>query len=183
MAKVSENHGNSGRGIDNLKKLVYNVNVADNHKEITMTHIIYDNVNTNNLSEEELDYLENYAFDDELVNLKVQTEGQIVAIASMGLWNGRKQGYKLGTHMLSDVLTIGNEDYIQLYYDGFNVRKTAHHHDGTNYILFREFKPGLSDASKENFINKVYSGEKIDNATLNRYTRSLKRYVKSIYGF
>jgi hypothetical protein len=148
-----------------------------------MTHIIYDNVNTGNLSEEELDYLENYAFDDELANLKVPTEGQIIAIASMGLWSGRVQGYKLGSRMLSDTLTIGNEDYIQLYYDGFNVRKTAHHHDGTNYILFREFKPGLSDASKENFINKVYSGETIDNATLNRYTRSLKRYIKKVYGW
>ena len=98
---------------------------------------IYDNTNIYDLSEEELDYVENYAFDDELANLKVETEGQIIAIASMGLWNGRKQGYKLGTRMLSDVLTIGNEDNIVLYYDGFNVRKTAHHHDGTNYFEVR----------------------------------------------
>jgi hypothetical protein len=142
---------------------------------------IYDNTNTYDLSEEELDYVENYAFDDELINLKgTFTEQPIIAIADMGLWNGRKQGYRVCSTQLSDILTVGNADNIVLYFDGFNVRKTSHHHDGTNYILFREFRPNVN---QEKFCDMVYNGETIDNKTLNRYTRSLKRYVKSVYGF
>ena len=142
---------------------------------------IYDNTNIYDLSEEELDYVENYAFDDELINLKgTFTEQPIIAIADMGLWNGRRQGYRVCSTQLSDILTIGNEDNIVLYFDGFNVRKTAHHHDGTNYILFREFRPNVN---QDKFCDMVYNGETIDNKTLNRYTRSLKRYVKSVYGF
>lgn len=147
-------------------------------------HTIYnDDIDYSELSAEDMDYYDNDYFNDELINLKVSTEEQIIAIADIGLWNGRKQGYRVCNRLLSECLTVGNKDYNHLYYDGFNVRKTTKHHDGTNYILFREFKPGLSNASKENFINKVYSGETIDNATLNRYTRSLRRYVKEVYGW
>ena len=147
-------------------------------------HTIYnDDIDYSELSAEEMDYYDSDYFNDELINLKVPTEEQIIAIADMGLWNGRRQGYKVCGRLLSECLTVGNEDYNHLYYDGFNTRKTATHHDGTNHILFREFKPGLSDASKENFINKVYSGETIDKATLNRYTRSLRKYVKKVYGW
>ena len=151
---------------------------------IMTVHTIYnDDIDYSELSAEDMDYYDSDYFNDELINLKVPTEEQIIAIADMGLWNGRKQGYRVCNRLLSECLTVGNKDYNHLYYDGFNVRKTTKHPDGTNYILFREFKSGLSDASKENFINKIYSGEPIDNATLNRYTRSLRRYVKKVYGW
>lgn len=147
-----------------------------------MERVIYSSdIDYSNLTEEDIEYLENYAFDDELVSLKVETEGQILAIADMGLWNGRKQGCRLtNTRMLSEIMTIGNEDITTLYYDGHNVRKRATHHDGTNYILFREVKPGVNI---NNLINRIYNGEQVNNSTLNYYTRSLKRYVKKVYGW
>lgn len=147
-----------------------------------MERVIYtSDIDYANLTEEEISDLENYAFDDELTNLKVETEGQILAIADLGLWNGRKQGYYLSKNkMLSDIMTIGNEDITTLYYDGHNVRKTSTHHDGTNHILFREVKPSVNI---DKFVDKIYNGEYISNNTLNYYTRSLKRYVKKIYGW
>lgn len=121
------------------------------------------------------------SFNDTLINLKsVQTEQPIIAIAQLGLWNGNKQGYRVCSRMLSDVLTVGSQDFNHLFYDGYNVRKSSVHHDGTNLILFREFRPNVD---QDKFIDMVYSGKEIDNATLNRYTRSLRRYVKEIYGW
>lgn len=34
-------------------------------------------------------------FYDEQMNLNIPTEGRIIAIADLGLWNGRRTGYKL----------------------------------------------------------------------------------------
>jgi len=35
-------------------------------------------------------------FNDELENLDQELEGRIIAIADLGLWDGRKSGYKIG---------------------------------------------------------------------------------------
>lgn len=122
-----------------------------------------------------------WSFDDEIRNLDVETEGDIIAIASMGLWHGRRLGYKiLDKNNLKEVLCCGNEGFNHLYYDGFNVYKKAIHHDGTNLIMFREVRP---DVNIEKLCDKIYNNEEISNATLNRYTRSLRRYVKKIYGW
>ena len=92
-----------------------------------------------------------------------------------------RTGYKLlNRRNLSEIMSCGNEDYNHLYYDGFNVYKKAIHHDGTNYIMFREVRP---DVNIEKLCDKIYNNEVISRATLNRYTRSLRRYVKKIYGW
>lgn len=122
-----------------------------------------------------------WSYDDELDNLDVVTESNIIAIASMGLWNGRRSGYKiLDKSNLKEILYCGNEDFNHLYYDGFNVYKEAIHHDGTNHIMFREVRP---DVDIEKLCDKIYNNEPISKATLNKYTRSLRRYVKQIYGW
>lgn len=122
-----------------------------------------------------------YSYDEGLRDLNVDTEGEIIAIASMGLWNGRCSGYAiLDKNNLKEILYCGNEDYNHLYYDGFNVYKKASHHDGTNHIMFREVRP---DVDIEKLCDKIYNNEPTSKATLNRYTRSLRRYVKQIYGW
>lgn len=120
-------------------------------------------------------------FDDELNNLNVETEGDIIAVANMGLWYGKRTGYKLlSRRNLNEIMCCGNEDYNHLYYDGFNVYKEAIHHDGTNHIMFREVRP---DVNIEKLCDMIYNNEVISRATLNKYTRSLRRYVKKIYGW
>jgi hypothetical protein len=144
--------------------------------------IIYSN-DYSNYSEEEIEELSEFAFEDELANLKVATDGKIVAIADIGRWNKRYSGYALSeTNLLSQVMTMATGDIYtsKLYYDGHNVRRTDHHHDGNNYILFREIRPNVN---ADKFLNKIYNNEPISNSTLNRYTKSLKRYVKDIYGW
>lgn len=46
--------------------------------------------------------------------------------------------------------------------------------------MFREVRP---DVDIEKLCDKIYNNEPISKATLNRYTRSLRRYVKQIYGW
>lgn len=91
-----------------------------------------------------------WSYNDELLNLNVETEGDIIAIASMGLWNGKCSGYKiLDKNNLKEILYCGNKDFNHLYYDGFNVYKKASHHDSTNHIMFREVRP---DVDIENYV-------------------------------
>ena len=108
----------------------------------------------------------------------------ILAIAKVGTWQGSRPGYKLLTEkLLSNIMYAGNVDgiaYTTLYYDGHNVRKEVVHHDGTDHIIFREVRPNVNI---DKLCERIYNGEYISNSTLNYYTRSLKRYVKNIYGW
>ena len=146
----------------------------------TSNRIIY----TNDPSLIDVEEKDEYWFDDEVLNLNKTTEGMILVITDVGTWRGNFQGYKLLTEkLLSDIMYAGNADnmsYTTLYYDGHNVRKKVVHHDGTNHIIFREVRPYVNI---DKLCERIYNGEYISNSTLNYYTRSLKRYVKNIYGW
>lgn len=119
-------------------------------------------------------------FDDEYVNLNKKLDGRILVIADLGLWNGRKQGYKiLGTN-LHDILYSGTYDYTEWYGDGHNIRCTTHHHDGTNHYLYRVIR---EDRNIDNLLNAIYNGEEITSSKLNYYTKSLYKDVANVYGW
>jgi hypothetical protein len=119
-------------------------------------------------------------FGDEESNLYKQLDGRILAIADMGLWNGRRSGYKiLGTN-LNEVLTTGiGCDEKEVYCDAYNVYAEGYHHDGRNYVEFREIR---EDKDIEPLLNKLYSNEPVSRAEIRRYTKSLRPYIKQVYG-
>lgn len=116
--------------------------------------------------------------DDERINLDVPTNGRILAIADLGLWNGRKQGYMILKENVNSIFNIG-EDYSEYYSDGYNIKATLIHHDGTNYIEYREIR---EDRNINNLLIAIFNGEKISRKKLNYYTRSLLPYVSKAYG-
>ena len=116
--------------------------------------------------------------DDERMNLDVPTNGRILAIADLGLWNGRKQGYRILKENVNSIFNIG-EDYSEYYSDGYNIKATLTHHDGTNYIEYREIR---EDRNINNLLIAIFNGEKISRKKLNYYTRSLLPYVSKAYG-
>lgn len=65
------------------------------------------------------------------------------------------------------------------YGDTYNIRGTMHHHDGTNYILYRVAK---DEDTAQRIADKIYDGE-IDEAQFRRMTRSLYPYVAVVYGW
>ena len=119
-------------------------------------------------------------FDDERLNLNKKLDGRILCIADMGLWNGRKSGYKILGNNLNEVLTCGiGCDEKEVYCDGRNVLAKGYHHDGRNYVEFREIR---EDRNIENLLDKIYSGQEVTRREINYYTKSLRPYVKEVYG-
>ena len=117
-------------------------------------------------------------FECEQMNLDVALEGKILAIADMGLWNGRTWGYSLLGSNLSNIMTSGNGDSFSIFSDGKDIRKISQHHDGTNYIIYREVREGVNISG---LTVRIYNNETIDRKTLNRYTKSLLPAVVKIY--
>lgn len=121
-----------------------------------------------------------FSYDAEMDNLSKRLDGRIVAIADLGLWNGQRRGYKILSDNLNEVISFGMScDEREVYFDRYNVKATGYHHDGSNSVLFRELK---EDRNIDNFLQKIYNNETISNSTLNYYTKSLRPYIKEVYG-
>lgn len=122
--------------------------------------------------------------DDERANLNVEVGDEIIIIASLGLWNGRRMGYKeLHKTNIRDCLDTGHTcgDYITWYVDERGDLMCENtHHDGTNFYTYRAWKDGISDTRKENFLNKVYHGIATRD-DITRYTRKLGQYIADVY--
>lgn len=114
------------------------------------------------------------------INLDIPLSGDIIAIADLGLWDGRHTGYKELGNKLSDIFQTA-EDMNTYYCDRYNLRSRNAHHDGTNYILYRMFRPGLGYYEKERFTDLLYYGKCTDRE-LRRYTVSLRPEIEKIYG-
>jgi hypothetical protein len=121
-------------------------------------------------------------FEDEQYNLNREVDGRILVIADLGLWNGRKDGYKiLGTN-IKEIFNINPRgfDYAEFYGDGYNIRATEHHHDGTNHYLYRVIR---ENRNIDNLLDAIYNGEEITSSKLNYYTKSLYKDVANVYGW
>lgn len=116
---------------------------------------------------------------DERWNLNVETDGRILVIADLGLWNGRRQGYKILNRNVSSILS-DDAEYVEWYGDGHNIKATAAHHDGTNYYEYRVIR---EDRNINNLLDEIYRGKEITRKKLNYYTKSLYPYVAKVYGW
>ena len=119
-------------------------------------------------------------FQDELVNLNIKTDNKIIAIANLGLWNGRKKGYKILDNNVNSILNSFGCDHIEIYADKYNIKFKGIHHDGRNYIEFREIREGVNI---DNLLNDIYSSKEISRQKLNYYTKSIRHYVADVYGW
>ena len=129
-----------------------------------------------------LEYIDKtlYAYlKDERMNLDVPTDGRILVIADLGLWYGRRQGYKILNGNVKNILS-NDADYVEWYSDGYNINATAAHHDGTNFYEYRVIR---EDRNIQNLLDAIYHGEEITRKKLNYYTKSLEPYVAKVYGW
>ena len=132
-----------------------------------------------NVMQEIYDHIDTY-FDDEKSNLFKILDGRILCIADIGLWDGRRSGYKILGNNLNEVLTTGiGCDEKEVYCDAYNVYAQGYHHDGRNYVEFREIR---EDRNIENLIDKIHSEQGATRREINYYTKSLRPYIKEIYG-
>lgn len=154
-----------------------------------MKHTIWSNMNLDlddwrddlleeypDCSEDELYHImwdtNQYYLDDERANLHKTVEGVIVVIADLGLWNGRRPGFKvIESGNIADILYDEACDYCDWYADDEDIRFTGHHHDGTNHYLYRVFKGNPDD------LYDMTPDEMIQATT------SLRPHVAAIYGW
>lgn len=164
------------------KRIIFsNMDIFKDKEELAIEYAINNEIDFDTLKEEDkMDicqiYNESWFYTEEY-NLQKEIN-PILVIADLGLWNGRKQGYKIiQSGNIADILKNHN-DYFEVYSDGYNVKCTDYHHDGTNYYMYREIR---NMDNIQNLLDKIYNGEEITNSTLNRYTKSILSYVKEIY--
>lgn len=123
-------------------------------------------------------------FDSEKENLDLNIATDILAVASLGLWNGRRRGYRTLGNNLAEVFRVWNScEDIKLYVEDRDVKGIGRHHDGTNYVTFRAWKKNISEAKKEELLKELYYGEDNADVLIKKYTRSIAKDVASIYGW
>ena len=151
-------------------------------KEVRVTREEYEKTITEEDVDNECNFMESTWFDDERGNLdSVDEGGGLIAVADLGRWNGRFSGYK-EVKNLADVL-YSDCDYERVYVDSNgDLRKEESHHDGSNSILYRYWKDGLTDEQKENFMSKIYNGE-CTQKDITRYTRKAGIGIANAFGW
>ena len=121
--------------------------------------------------------------DDERSNLDIQLSRPILVVGDLGLWNGRRMGYKeIQSGNIRDCL-YSDTDYVTWFVDrNGDFRCDAIHHDGTNHYLYRVYKDGVSETQIDNLKEKIYYG-KATRADIVRVTRRLGDDIAKVYGF
>ena len=129
---------------------------------------------------------DNYIYlDDERSNFEsVFLPEPILCYADLGRWNGRVSGYREVNTLEKTLYAAVNDcSYLKWYVDGNgNLRGEECHHDGTNYYLYRMWKPGLSEAQRDNLKYKIYCGEASEQDVF-KYTVRLGDAIGKIYGW
>lgn len=123
--------------------------------------------------------------DDERMNLDIDILQPIIAIADLGLWNGRFSGYKeLNSCNIKDCLNgFDSCEYHEWYVDDHgDLRCEAAHHDGTNYILYRAYRDNISDEQIEEFLGKIYDGS-VTQDDIDAVTHGLGNEIAKVYGW
>lgn len=140
-------------------------------------HVIYNDRETCCSDNESCDCNEIW-FYDESRNLDKIIETEIIAIALVGRWNGQFSGYKMIGDNLKNILNLSTEHNV-VFSDGRNIRSVGFHHDGVNYILYRQIKPNVDPTQLQ---NKIYN-DTVTWQDVLRYTTSIAPEINKIYGW
>lgn len=126
----------------------------------------------------------NYSYlEDERVNFGSIDIGnnEILAIADLGLWDGRRKGYKL-FNSLSDVLYNDSScDSVEWFIERNTLKAVMYHHDGTNYIEYYLITKE-DTLAKENLLRDIYMNKEIHQSRIYRNCKSVGKLIKNFYG-
>lgn len=159
-----------------MKKHLIYTNDYSYYKDIAIESLQEDNTE---LTQENI-YNESYFLmdvylQDEKCNLDYNVD--IIAIADIGLWNGRVKGYKLLKN-LNQIFDVA-EDYNEYYVEGVTLKADCIHHDGVNHINF--YVINLNKNGVQDFLDDIYYQREISKSRFYKYCKSAGKLVKQIY--
>ncbi len=125
---------------------------------------------------------------DEINNLNTELYKQqktndidIIIVADLGLWHGRKKRVKIINHTDMSELFRHGEDDMTVYGDGKNLCVKANHHDGTNHYTLRQIIPGRKENAE--LLYTCIANTELFQSLLEKYTQSLWPIAASCYGW
>lgn len=131
--------------------------------------------------------------DDDLDILAWETKSiaqsdTLIAIAELGLWNGKRIAYKeiRNADNLRQVIAQTNNNSelgkVILNENG-DIAYSLSHHDGTNHIVLRERRKNVSEANWEKMLNAIYEQDALEAEELiAKYTKKSGKYIKHYLG-
>lgn len=137
----------------------------------------------NQMSYEDANELNEIYLNDERANLDIETNQMIICIGDIGLWNGRRSGYKLLGNNVKNILQphmdCTSENH--WYDDGKDICHDEAHHDGTCYYKYRLLK-GATREEQEYNAEKLFS-KPLTSQRVGKFTTSLRPLVSNVYGW
>ena len=150
-------------------------------KNVILTREDYAKSITEEMLYNECQFMNDTWFEDTLRELKGVSSGKVIAIGTIGTWRGNFSGYK-ELKSLEDCLSSSCEDEMLYVDSNGDLRKEESHHDGSNYILYRYWKEGLTEQQKLNFLDKIYRG-KVTSRDITKYTKKCGVDIANTYGW
>lgn len=119
--------------------------------------------------------------DDEVANLNIDC-GDIIAIADLGLWDGRHSAYQMIKRgKVNGIFDIKLYDEYEFYCDQYNVKADIYHHDGVNHVTFYEIRQNKEKSLKK-LCDAIYNQNEVTPKMIHSCTKSLRPYIKKVYG-
>lgn len=127
--------------------------------------------------------INNDYLDCERMNLDIQLNSPILVIADLGLWYGRRSGYKeIRSGNIKDCL-YSDCEYSEWYVDELgDLWCEDIHHDGRNYLLYRVYKDSATDSQIANLKSKIYEGT-ATRRDITNVTKRLGDEIANVYGW
>lgn len=120
---------------------------------------------------------------DERCNLDIQLSTEIFVIADLGLWDGCHLAYgEIKSRNIKDCLYL-NHDYSTWYVDekGDLILEDVHH-DGTNYLRYRAYRPDATEDAIDELKEKIYAGT-VTEEDIQAVTYRLGDEIGKVYGW
>ena len=173
------------------KKVLFTTEITEEDLNVARECLEEDNIELDKREVTENDLWER-ANDDKQIELDdleevlagIGIKGKAVAIADLGLWNGRHRGVKILNDSLDSIFQLleSYDDY-EIYVDDKDLQIIGHHHDGTNYITIRSFKEKITEEQEDDFESLFYTEEGANKYQIGYYTESVRPLIAEYYGF
>lgn len=122
------------------------------------------------------DCFDEYAYDIFVDEHNFVFDEDLIAIADLGLWDGRRPAFMKLSNKFSSFNRIIQGDTFKINIENNDIVITDYHHDGTNYSVIRVWKSEINDDDKNEMLNNYINTG--DTQKLYESTNSISKYFE-----